>query len=259
MNRSRNGRFGKARMLLVLAALAGLSASPSKPAGIVSNHSASRPGIVFVADGIGGMDALGKIGRQCWAACGVPHEIRTFRWSHGTCHWLQDLQDEHNILWKGQKLAAKVREAKAKDPDRPIYLVGRSGGAGIVLTAAAHLPPDTVERIVLLSPAVSPSYDLSAAFRATRAEIVCFCSCNDQVLLNLGTSLFGTVDRVYGPSAGLHGFILPGNEEKDRCDLYSRLVHVRWRPDMLCEAHPGLHVSALSPLFLRREVAPWLY
>ena len=50
------------------------------------------------------------------------------------------------------------------------------------------------------------AYDLAGALRATRREVVCFCSANDQVILNWGTWLFGTVDRVYGPSAGLRGF-----------------------------------------------------
>lgn len=217
---------------------------------------ATGPGVIFVVDGIGGMDLLAGVAARHWPAAGVTHEIRPFRWSHGTCHYLHDLQDPENVLWKARKLAARVREVKAEAPGRPVYLVGRSGGAGVVLAAAAQLPSETLERIVLLSPAVSPDCDLTPAFRATRSEIVCFSSCNDQFILNWGTSLFGTVDRVYGPSAGLHGFNLPADDEGR--DLYRRLVHVPWHCGMIRDGHPGLHSTALSARFQKRHVAPWL-
>src|SRR5438874_3847 len=79
-------------------------------------------------------------------------------------------------------------------------------GAGLGLAAAAQLPAGTVERVVLLSAAVAPTYDLRPALTATRGEIVSFHSSLDRVLLDWGTSQFGTVDRVYGPAAGLSGF-----------------------------------------------------
>jgi pimeloyl-ACP methyl ester carboxylesterase len=242
----------RSRACVAVLAVALVSASwpetpPAEPTG---------PGVIFVVDGIGGMDLLGGVAKRHWPTAGVTHEIRVFRWSHGTCHYLHDLQDPENVLWKAQKLAARVREVKAETPDRSVYLVGRSGGAGVVLAAAAHLPPDTLERIVLLSPAVSPDYDLTPAFRATRGEIVNFSSANDQFILNWGTSLFGTVDRVYGPSAGLRGFWRPADDEGRA--VYRRLVHVPWHCGMLGDLHPGLHTTALSARFQKRHVAPWL-
>lgn len=242
------------RLTTVLLAGLLVSASPSPE----RTPSGAGAGVVFVVDGIGGMDLLCSAAVRHWPTAGVAHEIRPFRWSHGTCHYLHDLQDPENVLWKSQKLAAQVREVIAASPDRPVYLVGRSGGSGVVLSAAAQLPPGSLERIVLISPAVSPHYDLCPAFRATRKEIVCFSSANDQVILNWGTSVFGTVDRVYGPSAGLYGFHEPAPEDAESCELYRRLVHIPWNAGMIWDGHPGFHCTALATGFQTRHVAPWL-
>src|SRR5262249_10997938 len=155
-------------------------------------------------------------------------------------------------------LAAEVRKVKEEDPDRRVYLVGRSGGSGLVLLTAEMLLPETLERVVLLSAAVSPGYDLRPALRTCRGGIVSFYSRADQLQLNLGTRQFGTVDRVYGPSAGLKGFVVPADLSAEDRALYGRLVQVPWRPRMLLEGHAGTHMGTFLPAFLGVEVAPWL-
>ena len=115
-----------------------------------------------------------------------------------------------------------------------------------------------VERIILLSPAVAPRYDLRPALWATRHEIVSFNSSYDRFILGWGTSRFGTIDRFYGPSAGLKNFIVPASlNESDRA-LYGRLVQIRWNPRLILEGHTGGHLGTSMPIFLEKEVAPWL-
>ena len=93
---------------------------------------------------------------------------------------------------------------------------------------------------------------------ATKGEIVSFYSPHDHFILGWGTSQFGTVDRVYGPSAGLRKFTLPKDlNEHDRA-MYDRLVEVPWNPRMICEGHTGTHFGTSLPAFLAKEVAPWL-
>src|SRR5438876_234836 len=206
----------------------GRAKTPARP--VVSTDAQSRPGVVIVVCGIGGIDFVALSSQWALPRVGVRHEIREFSWTHGKGRLLRDLQDTQHCLRKADELAEEVRKIKAQDRDRPVYLVGKSGGTGIILAAAEQLPPQTLERIVLLAPAVAPSYDLRRALGATKYQIVSFYSPYDQLVLNWGTSQFGTIDRYYGASAGLRGFVVPtGFRAEDRA-LYDRLVQVKWSP-----------------------------
>src|SRR5262245_32112642 len=105
-------------------------------------------GVVFLLGGIGGLDPLGLSARHALPRAGVPHELREFVWQHGKGKFLRDLQDTRHLRAKADELAAAVREVKAADPARPVYLVGHSAGAWVVLAAAGQLPPRTLERVV---------------------------------------------------------------------------------------------------------------
>lgn len=215
-------------------------------------------GIVLVLGGIGGMDFLGPAASSALPRAGVKHEIREFIWTHGWGQLLKDLQDNEHLHKKAEELADSIRRLKADNPSRPIYVVAKSGGTGLALACAEMLPANTLERIILLSAAVSPTYDLRRALKATRTEIVSFHSPYDQFILNLGTRQFGTIDRVYGPSAGLNGFVPPTSLDEADQALYRRLVQVPWNPRMLWQMHNGLHVGTSLPTFLGAEVAPYL-
>jgi hypothetical protein len=223
-----------------------------------NNATSPTTGVVFVVEGIGGLDFVARAAQSSLIHAGLPHEVRIFTWTHGEGHFLKDLQDTGHVLQKADELAAEVLRAKERDARRPVYLVGKSGGAGVVLAAAERLPPGTLERIVLLSAAVSPTYDLRPALRATRAEIVSFCSGYDQLVLGWGTRQFGTIDRVYGPSAGLNGFRVPLNLTPEDQWLYERLVQIPWRASMIREGNLGTHTGTSMPAFIGKEVAPWL-
>jgi hypothetical protein len=218
----------------------------------------AKPGVVFVVGGVGGIDILGVSAQWALPRAGIPHEVRDFVWTHGWGKVFKDLQDTRHLLRKADVLASEVRQVKARDPDRPVYLLGKSGGTGLVLAAAEMLPPNTLERIVLLSAAVSPTYDLRGALRASRGGIVSFYSRFDHFILGWGTTQFGTVDRVYGPSAGLCRFTVPAGLSPEDRALYDHLVEVPWSPRMLCEGHTGTHFGTSLPAFLGKEVAPWL-
>jgi pimeloyl-ACP methyl ester carboxylesterase len=243
--------------LLVLAA-GNRAAAQDPPPPTPVEPAPVKPGVVYVVGGVGGMDILGMSAQWALPRAGVPHVIRNFVWTHGFGRLFKDLQDTRHLLAKAEELARDIRRLKAEDPDRPVYVVGKSGGTGLVLAAAEMLPPNTLERIVLLSAAVSPGYDLRRALKATRGQIVSFYSDYDLLILGWGTSQFGTVDRVYGPSAGLRRFSVPtGLSDADRA-LYQRLVEVPWKPRMICEGHTGAHFGTSLPAFLGKEVAPWL-
>lgn len=241
--------------LLAMAAAA-LAADAPVPA---AAPSATAPrGVVFVIGGISGLDPLNFWAPLVLPHAGVPHELRNFPWTHGKGHPIRDLQDEPHLLAKAAELADAVRAVKAADPSRPVYLVGHSAGAAVALAAAAHLPPATLERVVLLSAAVSPGYDLQPALRATRTEIVAINSAWDWFYLSCCTTLLGTADRVYGPSAGLGGFSVPADLDEEGRSLYARVVQVHWQLGELLHCCGGGHDSPCMPLYLSRTVAPWL-
>jgi hypothetical protein len=248
-------------MLVILTTL-GLfhSAATNKRPQRLADQSAQgpRPGVVIVVCGVGGMDFVALSSQWALPRAGVPHEIREFSWSHGKGRLLRDLQDTQHCLKKADELATEVRKIKAQDPERPVFLVGKSGGTGLVLAAAEQLPPQSLERIILLSPALAPTYNLRPALRATKHEIVSFYSPYDQLVLNWGTSQFGTIDRYYGASAGLRGFVIPKDLNPEDQALYDRLVQVRWKPGMILEGHFGIHMGTSMPAFVAKEVAPWL-
>jgi pimeloyl-ACP methyl ester carboxylesterase len=216
------------------------------------------PGLVIVVGGIGGVEIIAPGLRWLLPHLGVHHEVRNFVWTHGTGKFMQDLQDAPHVIEKANELAALIRQAKTEAPQRPIYLIGKSGGAGLSLLAAEQLPPQTLERIILLNAAVTPNYDLRLALRATRAEVVSFYSPCDWLVLGWGTRQFGTIDRVHTASAGLYGFSKPPNLSPEDRVLYQRLVQVSWSPTMICEGYPGGHLGTSLPGFVGKEVVPWL-
>jgi hypothetical protein len=249
------------RLILIIAAALGIcDCTPAKPPARAAQAADqdSKRGVVLVVCGIGGIDFVALSSQWALPRAGVRHDIREFPWSHGKGRLLRDLQDTQHCLRKANELAAEVRKIKAQDADRPVYLVGKSGGTGLVLAAAEQLPPETLERIILLSAALSPSYDLRPALRATKHEIVSFYSPYDQLVLNWGTSQFGTIDRFYGASAGLHGFVIPTDQSPEDRALFDRLVQVKWNPAMILEGHLGIHLGTSMPAFVAKEVAPWL-
>lgn len=215
-------------------------------------------GVVYVVGGVGGLENLKLAVQVALRMEGLRHEIVHFEWTHGKGKILRDLQDSRHYAQKIEELANELQRARRAHPTRPIYLLARSGGAGLALAAAERLPEGTLERIVLLSAAVSPQYDLRPALRAARHEIVAFYSDLDLVVLGWGTSQFGTSDRHYCSSAGRVGFAKPEAPDADSEELYRRLVQVRWSPAMLLTGHTGGHTGTVLPTFLAREVTPWL-
>jgi pimeloyl-ACP methyl ester carboxylesterase len=212
-------------------------------------------GVVYLIDGIGGFGLAPKVMETALAEAGVPHELRNFYWSHGFGRWHSDLTDDENLRRKASDLADSIMDHRVRG-GRSVYIIAKSGGTAVALAALAQLPADSVERVVLLSSAVSPDYDLMPALRAVRIELVSFWSPKDKFILGLGTSIFGTADGVMGESAGLIGFRMP--EQGCAADLaqYRKLRQVEWDESMRKTYNYGTHIGTSMPLFMRDYVAP---
>ncbi len=217
-------------------------------------------GLVVALGGVGGLDLCGVGERYVLASFGYPYAVEVFKWGHGFGRWYKDLVDVANHEAQARKLADLVRGFKERHPGSPVYLVAQSGGSGLVVRALEQFDPRTIERVVLLSPALSPRYDLTLALRAVRRDVVVFWSPLDVIVLGLGTRLFGTMDRVWTVSAGLVGFKTPRRPPGLAPGLapYDRLRQVKWRLAMAATGNLGGHLGPNSPRFLTKYVAPLL-
>jgi pimeloyl-ACP methyl ester carboxylesterase len=213
--------------------------------------------IVLGVDGAGGFEAASRTLRDTVAKDNLPLEVQSFHWTHGYCRIVSDQMHASHVRREGRRLADLVLRCRAESPDRPIYLVGHSAGCGVVLTAAESLPPDTVERVVLLAPAVSVKHDLRPALACARLGIDVFYSAHDWVCLGLGVLVAGTTDRCWTLAAGKVGFrpIVHGPEDES---LLTKLRQYPWDPSLSWTGHKGGHYGPYQPGFLRVFVLPLL-
>ena len=221
------------------------------------SEDAQGSGLVLVADGVGGLDLCGTALRYIVGAKKLPLTVKVVPWGHGWGRWHRDLTHVANRDAQARRVAAEVSVFRAThgegDNRQPVYLVGKSGGTGVVVKALELLPEGAVETAVLIAPALSPEYDLTRALIAVRREMVVFWSPLDVIVLGAGTRVFGTIDRVKTVSAGLVGFRPPA-----AVGAYPKLRQERWRLKMATTGYLGGHIGPDSPAFLRKYVVPLL-
>src|SRR6185312_5123046 len=138
-------------------------------------------GLVLVLGGVGGLDWCGFNMRRAARAARLPCAVESFRWGHGFGRWYADLTNVAHGGRQAERVADVIRRFRAEHAGEPVFVVGKSGGAGIVAWALERLGPEAVERAVLLSPALSPRYDLTAALRAVKRDMVVYWSPLDLV------------------------------------------------------------------------------
>lgn len=109
------------------------------------------------------------------------------------------------------------------------------------------LPEDvTIDRLILVAPAISRDFPLdTAVLPHVREFIVNYASASD-FTVGWGTACFGTIDRRWEASAGARGFALE----------HPRLVEWHWSRDVLRNGHYGNHLSYLSARWQRAYLLP---
>jgi len=217
-------------------------------------------GLVIILPGVEGRGFLSFSILTGLSEAGVPYGLEVFDWTTG---W-KPLVLYHLRAWRrNQRVAQQVAERivgyQRDYPNRPVWIVGHSGGGGMALLTAAALPEDVrVTGIVLLAPAVSPQFDVASVLGKVEKGIWNYYSWFDWFFVGLGTSIFGCFDGRHGPAAGMVGF--QQLTETVECSVVSASKAVfeqtrhTWR--MLLQFHAGGHFGCAHRVFVAESIAP---
>lgn len=214
-------------------------------------------GLVIILPGIEGKSELNQDIRRGLLMAGIGDAMPIYRWGRPIplAGILLNQVDFIGNHIEGAKISNMIVEYQDSHPDRPVYLVGHSGGGGIAVFAAESLPEGhKVNGVILLSASISNSYDLTKALEHTSGGIVNFYNPSDLGLLGIGTTVMGNVDGARGPAAGLNGFEAPGDSEAQRQAYGTRLFQVQI--DSIAEDSP--HAASTRSDFVTQYVAPWI-
>ena len=244
--------------LLLLAALCAAAAGCEPDPRAYVSPERLDDGLVISLDGVGGYNWGTRWLRKGLDDAGVHAALVIYDWSKGPGGlFVGDLMDEGRNHAAARDLARTVSTYAAALPDRPITLIGHSGGAAVVVWSLEALPADCrVDRVILLAPALTPTYDLSAALAHVDERLYVMYSPGDVGLMAAGTAIFGTMDGSHSVSAGLKGFDLP-SDAHDRCQ-YLKVRQVSWNLALLKAGHMGGHMGWTTTRFARDFLAPIL-
>ena len=146
-------------------------------------------------------------------------------------------------------IAAEIAAWRRAHPDAPFYLVGYSGGGGMATLVTAALPNDvSIDRLVLVAPAISPDFPLEQEVLPHVREYVVNYASERDLQVGWGTRTFGTIDRKNTASAGAIGFAAP----------HERLLEYRWSTADLSVGHAGNHLAYLGGRWQAAKLLPAL-
>ena len=131
---------------------------------------------------------------------------------------------------RATRLSCMVAGIRKDCPNSQIFFVGHSAGTRVILAAAEMLPEKSVDRIFLMASAVSCTYDLTLALKASRYGIDNFWSSEDG-MLEAAVWHGKTADGTKLPCAGKVGFRLPCPDKAYK-DAYRNLRQYRWNEEM---------------------------
>ena len=191
--------------------------------------------------------------RQAQFACNV--EI--YDWTKGPVMMLSNIGGDRQEV---EYLVRRISTFKQAHPQRPLILIGHSGGCRMVIGVLEALQRNRfVDRAVLLSPGLESAYDLRSAMEATRRGIVAFHSKLDFPISAPLTFARGLTRLRLDASAATFGFQVPATlNEPDRA-MYLKLLRQReYRSDMLVTGNAGGHFGWTVPKFVSSHIVPLL-
>ena len=213
-------------------------------------------GYTIVLPGIDGPSIANSNIAQGIADSGLETAIEVHDWTTGVPLLLPlHLYTKRANQRKAKQLAGKIVAYQERYPGRPVHLVAQSGGCGVLLWTLESLPTNRkVTSTVMLSAAVSPTYDVRRALQHTEAGIWNYYSPLDVILL-AGTLVGGNIDGRWMPGAGAVGF---WSYSPESVGDGPRLHQIPFRPEMLLAGNLGGHWGPAKSPFARDYIAPVL-
>ena len=250
---------GAGLLVVLVLGVAGCSAVPHRVASAAPRSTEEAKAIVFAVDGAGDFQGSSSALKNCIDHEDLPIHVHTFEWSHGYRRIFADHLDSAHARAEGKKLADAILCYQRQSPESAlkVHIVAHSAGSLVALSAAEHLPPNSVERIVLLAPSVSATYDIRPALRSAREGIDVFYSKLDRGYLGAAVAVLGTSDGSRSAVAGRVGFRVP-NEDGPDSALYARLHQHPWDESVSWTGHSGGHFSIYEAGYLKGYVVPLL-
>ncbi|MDX2198991.1 MAG: hypothetical protein SF069_08470 [Phycisphaerae bacterium] len=220
-----------------------------------SSPDAYDRGLIYLFPGIEGGPWQMKQPAAAFRAAGVVAAIEVHDWSK--LNWFDNLSNLPANLEAAKRIATRVADYARGNPGKPVQLVGYSGGGGLALMVVEALPADVmIDNVVLVQAAISPRFPLDTALSRLRGRLVNIYCESDWFTLGVGTSIMGTMDREFTPSAGKDGLDL-SIAVRDPA-LRARVIQQGWTTAALRAGHLGGHLDMIGYEFNRRLVAPWV-
>jgi len=211
-------------------------------------------GLAVILPGIEGMGISSESIRAGLGEGGVGLRIETWEWGVPMLEGglAINQMDVARNRQQADKLAQRIYEYQKSYPDRPVFLIGHSGGSGVAvftMEALAKLPDaQPVCGAILIASSLSAGYDLIPALRHTRYGILSVSNPFDLAALGLGTAAMGTVDGTRKASAGRTGFTM----------RHAKLFKMPITLGMLRGIRITPHTAGTTTSFVREYLAPWI-
>ncbi|MFG0333090.1 MAG: alpha/beta hydrolase [Maioricimonas sp. JB049] len=210
-------------------------------------------GYVIILPGIEGRSWCNRSIARGLVDAGLPYGMEIYDWTLGPLAALYTLRASWRHRRESARIAEKLIDYRHQYPDRPMYLIGHSGGGGMSVLTLQQLPDDVrVEAAVLLAPAISPRFPLESALQHVERGIWNFSSYGDAFFVGLMTTVLGTMDAQHMPAAGFGGF------RKRNTEGGPGLYEVPFNWSMLRHWNLGGHFGCVNRRFVRTHVAPIL-
>ena len=211
-------------------------------------------GFVIVLTGIEGRGRLNEQICRGLDAGGVDWAIKLEDWTVPLGP-LYNLRAELSNRTTAESIARRIELYHWDYPNRPVVLVGHSGGGALAAWVVESLyPGHDVDGVIMLAPSLSPGYMLDWVLGRSRRGVISFHSSGDWMMLGVGTTISGTMDGYHSSSAGRGGFDVPSDSA--RAELYEKLFQVAWDKTMAESGHTGGHLSSGAAGFVSEYVAP---
>ncbi len=215
-------------------------------------HLGCQP-LVFVVNGEAGSTHLTDNLLDLNSDLRLGLRLQAVSWTRYDSH-SKDVVDQEAQINAAARIACTVKAIRKDAPNLPIFFVGHSGGAHVVLRAAEMLPEKSVDRIIVVAPAVSSTYDLTRALKTSRGGIDNFYSEEDGLLIHMAEHV-GTADGLKCHAAGVVGFRLASCDKND-IEAYRNVRQYRWTLEF-CGG--GGHYTWTRYHNLKKTVVPLLF